>query len=508
MMASPAEFRKAVDQFSDVRWRLNNLYYITDRDGRRVKFVMNSAQEQLFDEMHYLNIVLKARQRGFSTFIQIYMLDACMFNSNVSAGTIAHTREDAEFIFRTKAKYPYENLPEGLRAANAATQNSARELAFANDSNLRVGTSLRSGTFQYLHISEHGKICAKYPDKAEEIRTGALNTVQAGQQIFIESTAEGQGGDFYEFCDRARKLQQAGRPLSKLDFKFHFFPWFEDPEYVLDPEGVLIDAEAQEYFRKLADEHGIELRDEQKAWYVKKLETQQDKMGREYPSTPDEAFAAAVEGAYYSKEMARVRRDGRIDRVPYDPKVPVNTFWDIGRNDDMVIWFHQHIGRWHYFIDYYENSGEWFGHYAQILSNKEYTYGMHYLPHDGKVADVSAEFSRADTLAGLGVRPVKVVERTRDVVRVDIPKVRAVLPMCIFDEAKCQKGIRHLDNYRREWDEKLAVWKDSPRHDEASHGADGFRTFAVGYQEPEPDEDDYDMYDPLIDAERSASTGY
>ena len=145
-MASPAEFRKAVDQFSDVRWRLNNLYYITDRDGQRVKFVMNSAQEQLFDDMHYLNIILKARQRGFSTFIQIYMLDACMFNSNVSAGTIAHTREDAEVIFRTKAKYPYENLPDGLKAANAATQNSARELAFANDSNLRVGTSLRSGS--------------------------------------------------------------------------------------------------------------------------------------------------------------------------------------------------------------------------------------------------------------------------------------------------------------------------------------------------------------------------
>lgn len=494
-----------IDQFSDVRWRLNNLYYITDRAGKKVKFVMNTAQEQLFDDMWYLNIILKARQRGFSTLIQIYLLDACMFNSNVNAGTIAHTREDAEVIFRTKAKYPYEHLPDGLKAANSARLDSARELVFANDSSLRVGTSLRSGTYQYLHVSEHGKICAKYPDKAEEIRTGALNTVQAGQQIFIESTAEGREGDFYDFCERARNLQKQGKPLTKLDFKFHFFPWWDDPDYVLDPDGVTIEADMAAYFAKLAADHGISLTAEQKAWYVKKAETQQDMMGREYPSTPDEAFAAAIEGAYYSKEMARIRRDGRIQHVPYDPRVPVNTFWDIGRNDDMTIWFHQHIGRWHYFIDYYENHGEWFGHYANLLNSKGYTYGRHYLPHDGKVADVSAEFNRADTLAGLGIRPITVVERSRDVVRVDIPKVREILPMCIFDEAKCANGIKHLDGYRREWDDKLGVWKDTPRHDDASHGADGFRTFACGYM-PEAPEDDMDDY--LMQEDRSYSTGY
>lgn len=134
-MARPAAFQAAVDQFSDVRWRLNNLYYITDKDGREVRFAMNWAQERLFDELHYLNILLKARQLGMSTFVQLYMLDACMFNSNIRAGTIAHTREDAEDIFRDKAKYPYDRLPEQLKAANPATQDSARELTFANNSN-------------------------------------------------------------------------------------------------------------------------------------------------------------------------------------------------------------------------------------------------------------------------------------------------------------------------------------------------------------------------------------
>jgi hypothetical protein len=331
--------------------------------------------------------------------------------------------------------------------------------------------------------------------------------VQAGQQIFIESTAEGREGDFYDFCQRAINLQRQGKTLTPLDFKFHFFPWWEEPGYVLSPEHVTITAELETYFRELG-EKGIVLTREQKAWYAKKAETQLDEMGREYPSTPDEAFAAAVEGAYYSREMARIRRDGRLTKVPYDPRVRVNTFWDIGRNDDMVIWFHQHIGRWHYFIDYYENHGEWFGHYANVLNAKGYTYGTHHLPHDGNVTDVSAEQSRAVVLAGLGVRPIKVIERSKDVVRVDIPLARQMLPMCIFDEARCSQGIKHLDSYRREWDDKLGVWKDAPRHDEASHGADAFRTFAVGYR-PEIEEDEgLDRYDPRLDAERSVSTGY
>ena len=79
-MARHADFQTALDLFSDWRWRLNNLYYIVDKEGNRVQFKMNWAQEQLFDGMHYLNVILKARQLGFTTFIQLFMLDACVFN--------------------------------------------------------------------------------------------------------------------------------------------------------------------------------------------------------------------------------------------------------------------------------------------------------------------------------------------------------------------------------------------------------------------------------------------
>lgn len=54
-----------------------------------------------------------------------------------------------------------------------------------------------------LHISEYGKICNKYPDKAREIQTGALNTVAPESEVFIESTAEGNSGYFYDMSMRA-----------------------------------------------------------------------------------------------------------------------------------------------------------------------------------------------------------------------------------------------------------------------------------------------------------------
>ena len=480
-------YAMAKDRLSDRRWRLNNLYWIKDAHGRRVKFRMNWAQAALFDDLHSLNLVLKARQLGMTTFIQLLILDACLFNANVTAGTVAHTLHDAEAIFREKVRYPYRQLPGALRRAIPAVGDSARELAFANGSSLRVGTSLRSGTFQYLHVSEHGKICARYPDKAAEIRSGALNTVHPGQTIFIESTAEGRDGDFFEFCANARNRAAEGAPLTALDFRFHFFAWWRHPGYVLSPNDVMIPGKLAQYFAEL-DAAGIRLSPGQKAWYVRKAAQQGDAMRREFPATPDEAFAASVTGAYYAREMARVRGEGRILGLPHDPALPVNTFWDLGINDTNAIWFHQRAGREDRFIDYYENEGEGLAHYVQALRDRPYTYGSHYLPHDVEVRELGSGLSRRRMLEDLGLRPIITVPRAGDL-GADIQAGRNALARCWFDGVRCDAGLRHLDGYRRAWDDKRGVWRDRPHHDGASHGADAFRMFAVGYRPPGPAQD-------------------
>lgn len=489
---------RAEELFSDRKWRLNHLYTIKNEQGVAVPFVMNAAQEKLLADIHTLNLILKARQLGMTTFIQLLMLDACLFNSNTSAGIVAHNREDAEAFFDDKIKFAYDNLDPEIRKAVSATQDSAKSLTFSNGSRIRVGTSLRSGTFQYLHVSEFGKTCAQFPAKAKEIVTGAFNAVHSGQFIAVESTAEGQGGAFHDMVMEAKQNAQLNRPLTPLDFKLHFFPWFEDPRYQLsdaDTAKVVFTEQHERYFDQLFDRHGVELTPNQEAWYVKKLATQRDEMKREYPATVEEAFEASIEGAYLVEQMAKVRREQRICRVPMET-CPVDTFWDLGVNDDMCIWFRQKVGPEHRFIAYYSNSGEGLEHYArtlkQMADENKWTYGTHFMPHDAGARRLSYEAKSVQQMAQeIGIRPVIVVPRIPSE-KVGIEASRVYLAKCWFDETRCADGIKCLDNYRKEWDDQRGVWKDRPRHDWASHGYKAFETAAV--QRDEWDEQDDDRW--------------
>jgi hypothetical protein len=479
-------FEVGVDYYSDRRWRLNNLYVITDKSGRRVSFTMNSAQTALLETMHTQNVILKARQRGFTTFIQLMMLDACLFTSGIRAGTIAHTLPDAQVIFRDKIRFPYDNLPDGFKHSLPARNDNACELLLGNNSSIRVGVSLRSGTLQWLHISEYGKICAQFPHKAREVRSGALNTVDKHGHVFIESTAEGQDGHFFELCRDARTRRNTGARLSAMDFKFHFAPWHHDAAYALPAGTVEIPASYRDYFARL-DGLGIALTAEQQAWYVKKAEQQQGDMKREFPSTPDEAFEAAIEGAYYADPLARMEMDGRLTALAIDRTVPVMTTWDLGLNDATSIWFVQVIGREIRFVDYYENSGFGLEHYVAELKRRRehhgYGFGAHYFPHDVNNGEISNGKSRFDTLTSLGVTPVAVprVQNIND----GINAVRRMLATSLIDPVRCDRGLKCLRNYRKEWDEDRATFRDRPFHNWASHGADALRNFAQGFVEPE-----------------------
>ncbi len=484
-MAKHAAFRTAVDQFSDWRWRLNNLYWITDKEGKRVKFEMNWAQMTFFEQMHYLNVLLKARQLGLTTFIQIFMLDACVFNRDIRAGTIAHTLGDAQTIFRDKVKYPYDNLPDGIRDAVRITRDNSTELLLSNNSSIRVGTSLRSGTLQYLHISEYGKLCAKYPEKAREVRTGALNTVQAGQLVFIESTAEGQEGHFYSLCEDAQIKQRQSTDLTELDFKFHFFPWWKEPQYSIASAGVIITDPFAKYFKGLADQ-GIDLTDAQKAWYVKKAETQLGDMKREYPSSPAEAFEASVEGAYYADQMAVVDAEDRIGIFPHVPGYPVHTISDIGMDDTNSVWLFQVLPSRVRMIGYFEHTGSGMDGMLDELERRAeeygYVYGVHNMPHDIRVREwTRGGMTRIEVMLkevkARNLGTVRKVERAY--VHDRINGTRRILAKVEFDQAGCSQGLKCLRNYRKEWDEDLSVFRDEPLHNWASHGADAFGGLAV-----------------------------
>jgi hypothetical protein len=217
----------------DKKSRLENLYHVIDKSGNKVPFKLNWAQEQLHNDRWNKTIILKARQLGCTTFWAIDFLDDCFWQQNMTAGIIAHRREDAENIFRSKVKFAYDNMPDWTRAINKARNDRAGELMFENGSNYRVSTGFRSGTCNRLLVSEYGKICCQSPDAAKEIMTGSLNTVAEDQVVVVESTAEGREGNFYSMCQEAKKVKESGRKLNKMDFKFHFLSWMDEPSYRL-----------------------------------------------------------------------------------------------------------------------------------------------------------------------------------------------------------------------------------------------------------------------------------
>jgi len=236
-----------------------------------------------------------------TTLISILWLDHALFNANQRCGIVAQDLEAAEAIFRDKVKFAYEHLPEVLREVMPLKRDSAKELLFAhNNSAVRVATSMRSGTINRLLVSEFGKICAKFPDRAKEVVTGSIPAVPKNGITVIESTAEGRDGEFYDMTQQAMALYDQRKELTMRDYRFHFFPWWQEPNYRINPAGVVITDDDRDYFTKIEQEQGITLDLHQRAWYVATRDTdfagKPEKMWQEYPSTPNEAFQVSTEG--------------------------------------------------------------------------------------------------------------------------------------------------------------------------------------------------------------------
>lgn len=502
--------RKDYARLSRIKhWRLNNLYLIKDKFGKRVKFRMNRAQRRFYETRHNRNIILKARQLGFTTFIQVDMLDDCIYVKDTSAGVIAHKLDDAKVFFNDKVKFAYNNLPSHIRKVVPLDGDSADTLRFMNGSKIYVSTSHRSGTVHYLHVSEFGKLAVKSPERAKEVKTGAFPAVPTSGRIEIESTAEGKSGLFYDMCKTAQDKALTGEPLTALDFKFHFFPWYEDPHYSL-PDDIEIAPRIDLYLNELCVEMDIELTHGQRVWYQKTEEIQGDEMRREYPSTPKEAFEQSIEGAIFKKQMAQIRLNKQICRIAIDPSLPIHTFWDLGR--DMVsIWFFQRAGMEHRFIDYHQESMQDIPHFIGVLKNKEsggvpYVYGDVYLPHDGTRKSVIDKHQSPASLLYAAGYTVRMVPRTPEKTQA-IAHARLALPLCYFDAVRCADGIDGLDGYRWEWDVNAGVWKKTPLHNKASHVADAFMVYGDGYCH----EEGIDEYEAETDHGRgagNATTGY
>lgn len=478
---SPADLPKAL---ANRWWRLTNLYWIQDKKGEAVRFVPNEVQRKFLQEMWYRNVVPKARQRGFSTLIQLLMLDTCLFKGGTMAAVIAQDEDTAKQIRNTKIKFAWDRLPAVVKELVQLTTDNITEQVWSNGSTMLLATSVRGGTVHFLHISELGKIVQSAPLKVEEIQLGSIPAVPPTGVLVIESTVEGPHGLFADYCRNAQKLVEQNRPLTNLDFKLHFASWWDAEEYRMDPAAVVISPQLNAYFERVEAKIGRTIDAWSRAWYAKTLEMTfggtAEKMYKQYPSYLEEAFEVSADGLWLSEQMARARRDGRIGRIPILPGSPVNTFWDIGTDDATSVWLHQRHGLNDHFIGFVEGSGEPPSYYvrelADLRAKGQFAWGKHFLPHDGAARRINAEVLKtyADMLRDLGLSDVEIVPRAQDL-NAAIDGMREDFSRYWFDEEACGEGIRHLDGFSKAWNNAMQIWTGGIMKNGHQHAADALR---------------------------------
>jgi len=201
------------------------------------------------------------------------------------------------------------------------------------------------------------------------------------------------------------------------------------------------------------------------------------------------SFEAAIQGAYYGRELAQAEREGRICSVAYDPELPVYTAWDLGYRDDTAIWWYQVVRDEVHVIDFHASSGQTVAFYGDLIRSKRYEYALHWLPHDARAKTLaSGGKSIVEQLAEfLSIGSMRIVPNLD--VQDGIQAARMMLPKTYFDAERCDDGLEALKQYQREYDEDKKAFRERPRHDWTSHPADAFRMLAVAWREAEKPED-------------------
>ena len=493
MQAALAEFG---ERLRDPWWRLTSgkLYKIADKNGDITPFTPNEQQLYLLRNLAPRMTIPKARQLGITTLGCLFLLDHALWVPNQNCGFIAHDQDSMRKIFQTKVLFAYENLPVALRQAlPTARKTLDGSIEFTNGSKVEVALSFRSGTNQRLWVSELAKMGRLYPRRAAEVRSGSFQTVPAaGGLIAVESTSEGPSGPFYEITAPAFAKEISGEPMTSLDWRVFFFPWYEEKTYRLSPEdaeAIRISPREHEYFDGLQHSMGITIDLGQRAWYIQKRRTEFGgdpvEMNREYPSSIDECWKISLEGTWYADQLSAARAEGRIrPSLPTLEHVPVNTFWDIGNSDGTAIWLHQHVHPEHRFIGFIEGWGEGYASFIRQMQAMPVLWGKHYLPHDAahERQGTYRPYRPIDELQKLAPSwSFEIVPRVSELMH-GITALKKDFGQCWFDETACASGLTHLQLYKKRFVTATQAYADEPvKFDGHSEAADALRQFAQAF---------------------------
>lgn len=227
-------------------------------------------------------------------------------------------------------------------------------------------------------------------------------------------------------------------------------------------------------------------------WFPKELEDERKLDLEKYPDRYDHiwegGYAKALEGAYYARELATAKSDGRIGRVAADPLLPTRAVFDIGGSgataDAMAIWIVQWVGKEIRVLDYIEGIGQVLGYYVAELRSRKWDKAICILPHDGVNENNIIGKRYCDHLADAGFDvPKPIPNQGRGAAMMRIEAARRLFPQIWFNEATTESGRDALGYYHERKDDKRNMGL-GPEHDWSSHAADAFGLMCVAYTPP------------------------
>ena len=383
-------------------------------------------------DKHRFSVLCCHRRFGKTVMLINHLIKSCMTNNNHQPrfAYIAPTYSQAKKIAWDYLKHYTKNLP------NTKYNETELRADFFNGSRIQLLSSENPDSIRGIYLD--GAVIDEASQVSRELVDEVIRPALSDRKGWLSlcSTPKGMNNIFYDLYQKAQ---------SEKD-------WF------------LYIARASE--TKLVDD------DELKAAL--------SVMGQAtYNQEFECSFIGNVKGSIYGELITKLENEKRIARVPHDPSYPVNTAWDLGYNDSTAILFYQNVGHAINVIDSYENNNKAFPHYAQILKEKDYTYGEHIGPHDLDQTDFATGRTRREVAYQLGLR-FKIAPKLS--IEDGIHAVKMLLPRCYIDVDNCKKFINALRHYHRKYKEKDRMYSAKPNHDWSSHFNDALRCLATGME--------------------------
>lgn len=192
------------------------------------------------------------------------------------------------------------------------------------------------------------------------------------------------------------------------------------------------------------------------------------------------SFTASTRGAYYSKEIEKAEREGRIgDTLAFDSS-PLHFSLDLGIRDDTAGWGWQERPDGYAMQVTFADNNQPIAKYVEVMNAICSLYrvprGNIWLPHDARARSLQTGRSIVEQMVDLDAFP-SIVPRQN--LSDGIAAARLLFGEVHFHSGRCADGIRALKSYHREYDEDRQTYKNEPVHDWSSHYADSFRGFAL-----------------------------